>query len=263
MTDYKTIAESKNFIVLDKYAPEWKVAEGYQSEGDLEREFIQDLQNQGYEYLPGLNTPQALLANVRVQLQTLNSVQFADAEWQRFVETWLDKPSDGIVEKTRKVHDDYIHDFVFDDGRIQNIYLLDKKNIARNKVQVIKQFEQTGSHANRYDVTILVNGLPLVQVELKKRGVAIREAFNQVHRYSKESFNSEHSLYKYFAAVCDFQRHRQPLLRQYHAAQQKQLRLHHELGEGGQHADQGPEGLHGHLLPEAHAAQCAAALLGI
>ena len=197
MSDYKTIAESKNFIVLDKYAPEWKVAEGYQSEGDLEREFIQDLQNQGYEYLPVLNTPEALLANVRVQLQTLNNVQFADGEWLRLVETWLDKPSDGIVEKTRKIHDDYIHDFVFDDGRIQNIYLLDKKNIARNKVQVIKQFEQTGSHANRYDVTILVNGLPLVQVELKKRGVAIREAFNQVHRYSKESFNSEHSLFKY------------------------------------------------------------------
>jgi type I restriction enzyme R subunit len=197
MSDYKTIAESKNFIVLDKYAPEWKVAEGYQSEGDLEREFIQDLQNQGYEYLPGLNTPEALLANVRLQLQTLNNVQFADGEWLRLVETWLDKPSDGIVEKTRKIHDDYIHDFVFDDGRIQNIYLLDKKNIARNKVQVIKQFEQTGSHANRYDVTILINGLPLVQVELKKRGVAIREAFNQVHRYSKESFNSAHSLYKY------------------------------------------------------------------
>jgi type I restriction enzyme R subunit len=197
MSDYKTIAESKNFIVLDKYAPEWKVAEGYQSEGDLEREFIQDLQNQGYEYLPGLTTPQALLANVRVQLQTLNNVYFAEGEWLRLVETWLDKPSDGIAEKTRKIHDDYIHDFVFDDGRIQNIYLLDKKNIARNKVQVIKQFEQTGSHANRYDVTILVNGLPLVQVELKKRGVAIREAFNQVHRYSKESFNSEYSLYKY------------------------------------------------------------------
>lgn len=111
--------------------------------------------------------------------------------------SWLDKPSDGIVEKTRKVHDDHVHDFVFDDGRIQNIYLLDKKNIARNKVQVIKQFEQTGTHANRYDVSILVNGLPLVQVELKKRGVAIREAFNQVHRYSKESFNSAHSLFKY------------------------------------------------------------------
>lgn len=191
------IAESNSFIVLDKYIQEWKATEIYQSEGDLEREFIQDLQHQGYEYLSGLNTPEALLANVRVQLQALNNVQFSDAEWQRFVENWLDKPSDGIVEKTRKIHDDYIHDFVFDDGRIQNIYLLDKKNIACNKVQVIKQFEQTGSHANRYDVTILVNGLPLVQVELKKRGVAIREAFNQVHRYSKESFNSEHSLFKY------------------------------------------------------------------
>lgn len=124
-------------------------------------------------------------------------MQFGDGEWLRFVETYLDKPSDGIVDKTRKVHDDYIHDFVFHDGRTQNIYLLHKKNIARNKVQVIKQFEQTGSHANRYDVTVLVNGLPLVQMELKKRGVAIREAFNQVHRYSKESFNSEQSLFKY------------------------------------------------------------------
>ena len=197
MSDYKTIAESNNFIVLDKYSPEWKVAEGYQSESDLERELIQDLVNQGYEFLPTLNTPQALLANVRVQLQALNSVQFAEGEWVRFVETYLDKPSDSIVDKTRKIHDDYIHDFVFDDGRIQNIYLLDKKNVTRNKVQVIKQFEQAGSHANRYDVTILVNGLPLVQVELKKRGVAIREAFNQVHRYSKESFNSENSLFKY------------------------------------------------------------------
>lgn len=197
MTDYKTIAESNNFIVLDKYKKEWQVAESYQSEGDLERELIQDLVNQGYEYLPALNNPEAMLANVRVQLQTLNKVQFLEGEWRRFVETYLDKPSDTIVDKTRKIHDDYIHDFVFDDGRIQNIYLLDKNNIARNKVQVIKQFEQTGSHANRYDVTILVNGLPLVQIELKKRGVAIREAFNQVHRYSKESFNSENSLYKY------------------------------------------------------------------
>jgi len=197
MHDYKTIAESKNFIVLDKYTKEWRVAESYQSEGDLEREFIQDLVNQGYDYLLGLNTPEALLANVRQQLQMLNNVPFSDGEWLRFVETWLDKPSDSIVDKTRKIHDDYIHDFVFDDGRIQNITLLDKKNIARNKVQVIKQFEQTGSYANRYDVTVLVNGLPLVQIELKKRGVAIREAFNQVHRYSKESFNSEHSLYKY------------------------------------------------------------------
>lgn len=197
MSDYKTIAESGNFIILDKYNKDWQVNEGYQSEGDLEREFIQDLVHQGYEAPLGLNTPGALLANVRVQLQALNNVEFSNAEWVRFVETWLDKPSDGIAEKTRKVHDDYVHDFVFDDGRIQNIYLLDKKNIARNKVQVIKQFEQAGTHANRYDVSILVNGLPLVQVELKKRGVAIREAFNQVHRYSKESFNSAQSLFKY------------------------------------------------------------------
>ena len=197
MTSYKTIAESNNFIVLDKYNKEWQVAENYQSEDDLERELIQDLVNQGYEYLPGLNNLGAMLANVREQLQSLNSVRFEDGEWARFVETYLDKPSDSIVDKTRKIHDDYIHDFVFDDGQITNIYLLDKTNIARNKVQVIKQFEQTGSHANRYDVTILVNGLPLVQVELKKRGVAIREAFNQIHRYSKESFNSDNSLYKY------------------------------------------------------------------
>jgi type I restriction enzyme, R subunit len=197
MSDYKTIAESTNFIVLDKYTKDWQVSESYQSEGDLERELIQDLVQQGYEVPLALNTPAALLANVRVQLQTLNNVQFVDAEWQRFVETWLDKPSDGIVEKTRKIHDDYVHDFVFDDGHIENIYLLDKKNLARNKVQVIKQFEQAGTHANRYDVTILVNGLPLVQVELKKRGVAIREAFNQLHRYSKESFNAAQSLFKY------------------------------------------------------------------
>lgn len=198
MTEYTTpIAETNRFIVLDKYTREWQVAEGYQSEGDLERELIQDLVNQGYEYLPAVNNPEAMLANAREQLQDLNGVQFADVEWARFVETYLDKPSDGIVDKTRKIHDDYIFDFVFDDGRIQNIYLVNKHKVARNKVQVIKQFEQTGSQANRYDVTILVNGLPLVQIELKKRGVAIREAFNQVHRYSKESFNSTQSLYKY------------------------------------------------------------------
>ena len=193
----KPIAESNRFIVLDKYIKEWEVADSYQSEGDLERELISDLDKQGYEFLPNLTTLDAMLVNVRVQLQALNNVQFTDVEWTRFVETFLDKPSDGIVDKTRKIHDDYIHDFVFDDGRIQNIYLVDKANVSRNKVQVIKQFEQTGSHANRYDVTILVNGLPLVQIELKKRGVAIREAFNQIHRYSKESFNSDHSLYKY------------------------------------------------------------------
>ncbi|MBZ4201603.1 MAG: type I restriction endonuclease subunit R [Methylovulum sp.] len=197
MADYKTIAELNNFIVLDKYTQCSQVNEAYQSEYDLEREFITDLENQGYEYLRDVNTAEKMLANVRVQLQALNNVQFLEGEWRRFVEGYLDKPSDNSIDKTRKIHDDYIHDFVFDDGHIQNIYLLDKKTIARNKVQVIKQFEQKGTQANRYDVTVLVNGLPLVQIELKKRGVAIREAFNQVHRYSKESFNADHSLFKY------------------------------------------------------------------
>lgn len=200
MTQYSTIAELQNFIVLDSYTKNFLINEppaGYQSEAALEHELIKDLQGQGYEYLPNLVTPEALLANVRKQLQTLNNVAFTDAEWKRFLEEYLDKASDSITDKTRKVQDDYIYDFVFDDGHIQNIYLVDKQNVARNKVQVINQFEQTGTHANRYDVTILVNGLPQVHVELKKRGVAIREAFNQVHRYSKESFNSESSLYKY------------------------------------------------------------------
>ena len=198
MTQYKTIAESNHFIVLDQYN---KLVEepnaGYQTEGSLEREFIRDLQAQGYEYLQGLNSHDALVKNLRVQLQRLNNVVFSDAEWRRFLEEYLDKSSDSLIEKTRKVHDDYIYDFVFDNGRIQNIYLLDKKNLANNALQVINQFEQTGSYDNRYDVTILVNGLPLVHIELKKRGVAIREAFNQIHRYSKESFNKENSLFKY------------------------------------------------------------------
>ncbi|MCP1231954.1 type I restriction endonuclease subunit R [Acetobacter indonesiensis] len=198
MTEQTTpIAETNRFIVLDKYVPAWEASDSYQSEADLERELVQDLHDQGYEYLPDLKSTSAMLANVRVQLQALNDVQFTDKEWVRFVGTYLDRPSDTATDKTRKIHDDYIFDFVFDDGRIQNIYLVDKANVCRNKVQVIKQFEQAGTHANRYDVTILVNGLPLVQVELKKRGVAIREAFNQIHRYSKESFNSDNSLFKY------------------------------------------------------------------
>lgn len=196
MCDHKTIAETNNFIVLDKYTKIEQQGGGYQTEADLERELIQDLVNQGYDYLPKITT-EKMLANVRVQLQNLNKMQFLEGEWLRFVEQFLDKPSDNIIDKTRKVHDNYIHDFVFDDGHIQNIYLFDKKNIANNKIQVISQFEQKGTQANRYDVTILVNGLPLVQIELKKRGIAIREAFNQVHRYSKESFNSENSLFKY------------------------------------------------------------------
>lgn len=197
MTQYSTIAELQNFIVLDNYTKSSMVSEpptGYQTEAALEHEFIEDLISQGYEYVPSLVTPDALLCNARNQLQAFNNIVFTDSEWGRFLEEYLDKKNDSLVEKTKKIHDNYICDFVFDDGHIENIYLADKTNIARNKVQVINQF---GAQTNRYDVTILVNGLPMVQVELKKRGVAIREAFNQVRRYSKESFNSESSLYKY------------------------------------------------------------------
>lgn len=200
MAQYNTIAESNNFIVLDaytKYNEFHELSAAYQSEASLEREFIQDLVNQGYEYRPDISTPDALLSNARIKIQELNGMEFTDKEWIRFVEEYLDKPGDTLIDKTRKIHDNHIYDFVFDDGHIKNIYIADKQNIVRNKLQVISQFEQTGTQANRYDVTILVNGLPLVQVELKRRGVAIREAFNQVHRYSKESFNSGNSLFKY------------------------------------------------------------------
>lgn len=199
-TTYKTIAESNNFIVLDNYtkfslANEASVV--YQTEGNLQQEFIKDLEDQGYENPHDLTTREAMLKNVRKHIEALNEVRFTNSEWTRFVEEYLDKPGENLVEKTRKIQENYIYDFVFDDGHIKNIYLVNKKDLARNNVQAVSQFAQTGTHANRYDVTILVNGLPLVQVELKKRGVAIREAFNQVHRYSKESFNSDNSLYKY------------------------------------------------------------------
>ena len=196
-TETTPITETNNFIILDKYTNIDQTGLGYQTEADLEREFITDLQAIGYEYRRDLNSQEKLLENVREQLQKLNNTTFSDSEWQRFLVEYLDKLSENIIDKSRKIHQDYVYDFVFDNGRIQNIYLLDKKNTPNNKLQVINQFEQTGSHANRYDVTILVNGLPLVQIELKKRGVAIREAFNQVHRYSKESFNSDNSLFKF------------------------------------------------------------------
>ena len=190
------IVESDNFIILEKYTKLEQPSQ-YQTEADLEKELIADLRQQGYEYLTYLTTPEALLANLKTQMEVLNNVVFTDAEWLRFLDEYLNKPSDSLIDRTRKLHDNYIYDFIFDDGHIQNIYLWDKKNISRNKLQVINQMKQVGTSSNRYDVTLLVNGLPLVQIELKKRGVAIREAFNQVHRYSKESYNEVKSLFKY------------------------------------------------------------------
>ncbi len=199
MPQKNTIAETNNFIVLDHFPQRNSMEEpavSYQSESALEEEFIRDLMEQGYEYLD-IGSAEDLLANARIQIQRLNDMEFSDHEWSRFVLEYLDKPNESLVEKTEKLHNNHCYDFVFDDGQIQNIFLVDKQNVSRNKVQVMRQFEQRGTYSNRYDVTILVNGLPMVQVELKKRGVAIREAFNQIHRYTKESLNSENSLFKY------------------------------------------------------------------
>lgn len=191
-----TIAETNKFIVLEKYTKLIQPST-YQTEADLERELIADLQKQGYDYLNYVITPEALLTNLKIQIENLNGVTFTNNEWSRLLVEYINKPSDTLIDCTRRLHDDFIYDFTFDDGHLQNIYLLDKKNINRNKVQVINQMTQIGTSSNRYDVTILINGLPMVQIELKKRGVAIREAFNQMHRYTKESFNESNSLYKY------------------------------------------------------------------
>ncbi len=190
------IAESNHYIVLEEYTTYYEGNTTYQTEADLEREFVADLKKQGYEYLE-LKTSADLLVNLRRQLETFNNVVFSDSEWARLLTEYLDKPADTLIEKTEKIHHDDAYQFRFDDGREQNIRIVDKTNVALNKLQVLTQFQQEGTRRNRYDVTILVNGLPMVQIELKKRGVAIREAFNQVQRYAKESFNAESSLFRY------------------------------------------------------------------
>ena len=192
------IAELNNGIIIEEYVKTARYnCDVYQTESELEEKLISDLESgQQYTVFTG-KTPESLLANLRQKIQELNQVSFSDSEWQRFLDEYLDKVSDGMTEKTRKIQEDHIYDFSFDDGHLQNIMIIDKKNIHRNHLQVANQVTQIGTHKNRYDVTILVNGLPLVQIELKKRGVSMKEAFDQIHRYSKESFNSQHSLFQY------------------------------------------------------------------
>lgn len=192
-----TIAEMTNGIILANFEKETKDREtSYQSETELENRMIENLVSQGYERLI-VKTNNDLYTNLKIQIEKLNRVSFSDEEWSRFLIQYLDAPNDGMIEKTRKVQEDHIHDFIFDDGHLKNIKIIDKKNIHNNLLQVTNQVNGEGKSRNRYDVTILVNGLPLVHIELKKRGVNLHEAFNQIHRYSKESFNSENSLYKY------------------------------------------------------------------
>ena len=191
-----TIAEMTNGIILANYEKILQVQEAYQSEAELEESMIKNLVLQGYEKFNG-KTSDDLYKNLKIQIEKLNKVTFTDEEWKRFLTEYLDLPNDGMIEKTRKIQENHIYDFIFDDGHLKNIKIIDKKNIHNNFLQVTNQIRQEGTHNNRYDVTILVNGLPLVHIELKKRGVNLHEAFNQIHRYSKESFNAENSLYKY------------------------------------------------------------------
>ncbi|WP_418223114.1 type I restriction endonuclease subunit R [Clostridium isatidis] len=198
MSIYNIVASTDEATVVAEYAAEYNVRpEKYQSEAELEREFISQLTSQGYEYI-SVHNEASLIKNLRKQLELLNDYTFTDSEWDRFFIECIANTNEGIVEKTRKIQDDHIQILKREDGTTKNIYLLDKKNIHNNRLQVINQYEEAGGkHESRYDVTILVNGLPLVHVELKRRGVAIREAFNQIKRYQRDSFWAASGLFEY------------------------------------------------------------------
>jgi len=197
MSKYNVVMEMNDSTVVTEYQPLKKKSDAYQSEQALENEFIRMLTEQGYEYLK-INDANALNTNLRKQLELLNDYKFTDIEWERFFNNNIANSNDGIVEKTRKIQEDYIQVLKREDGTSKNIYLLDKKNIHNNRLQVINQYvENDGHYDNRYDVTILVNGLPLVHIELKRRGVALKEAFNQINRYQRDSFWAGSGLYEY------------------------------------------------------------------
>ncbi|HOU06632.1 MAG TPA: type I restriction endonuclease subunit R, partial [Rectinema sp.] len=197
MSQYNIVVATDESTVVSEYVPEYSAGNAYQSEAELEQAFIKQLQAQGYAYLP-IHHEEELITNLRHQLELLNSYTFTENEWNRFFTNNLASKNEGIIEKTRKIQTDHVQILQRDDGTTKNIYLLDKKNIHNNHLQVINQFEETqGQHKTRYDVTILVNGFPLVHVELKRRGVAIREAFNQIKRYQRESFWAASGLFEY------------------------------------------------------------------
>jgi type I restriction enzyme R subunit len=191
------VAQTPQDTVIAEYTPAKSRSDAYQSEAALEAEFIRLLSAQGYTPLT-ITSESALIANLRHQLEALNAMTFTDAEWERFFTGYIANTNDGIVQKTRKIQEDHIQSFRRDDGTLQNISLIDKNQIHNNQLQVINQYETAeGKYKNRYDVTILVNGLPLVHVELKRRGVALREAFNQINRYQRDSFWAGARLFEY------------------------------------------------------------------
>ena len=193
---FEPIALSNESTVVAEYLCDRMRETAYQSEGDLEINFIRQLKLQAYEYLP-ITSEADLIANLRSQLQKLNKTMFSDAEWDRLFNTCIAGANDGIVEKTARIQEDHVQVLKRDDGTIKNIYLIDKQHIHNNSLQVIDQYEVEGARANRYDVTVLVNGLPMVHVELKRRGVDIREAFNQINRYQRDSFWAGSGLFEY------------------------------------------------------------------
>lgn len=197
MSQYNIIAESQEYTVVSEYEHAASTSDAYQSEAELEKEFIHLLQEQGFEYL-NIHTETDLVSNLRTQLEKLNSYRFTDNEWEQFFNTCIANKNDDIAAKTAKIQEDYIQVLKRETGESQNIYLIDKNNIHNNFVQVINQYEEkAGNHDTRYDVTILVNGLPLVHVELKRRGVQLKEAFNQINRYQRDSFWAGCGLYEY------------------------------------------------------------------
>lgn len=197
MNKYNIIAEMSDSTVVTEYKPQVARSDAYQSEAELEKEFIRLLQEQSYEYIK-INKEEDLVLNIKKQLELLNNYTFSEEEWKRFFKVVIENTNNGIIEKTKIIQEDYIQVLKKDDGTSKNIYLLDKKNIHNNKLQVINQYENNdGNYKNRYDVTILVNGFPIVHVELKRRGVAIKEAFNQIERYQRDSFWAGLGLYEF------------------------------------------------------------------
>jgi len=195
--NYALVAENPESTVLAEYQPIGRTESAYQRESDLEQAFIKLLQSQAYEYFP-ITTEDDLIINLRRQLEALNAFAFSDQEWSLFFKSKIANPNSGIEEKTAIIQEDHIQLLTRDDGALKNIYLLDKSNIHNNRLQVINQYvSDAGQHVNRYDVTILVNGLPLVHIELKKRGVDLKEAFNQINRYNRESFWAGSGLFEY------------------------------------------------------------------
>ena len=197
MSFYNVVSESEESTVVSEYKSEEKRSDAYQSEEELEKEFIHLLTEMSYEYL-SIHNKDELLPNLRKKLEELNSYSFTDTEWEQFYNNCIAGKNDGIVEKTRRIQEDNVQILHRDNGETKNITLFDKKNIHNNRLQVIHQYEENGgSYKNRYDVTVLVNGLPLIHIELKRRGVNIREAFNQIDRYQRDSFWANGGLFEY------------------------------------------------------------------